>query len=615
MCGICAYIGYCESYGYIIHGLKMLQNRGYDSAGICSISYNHNFKCMKYASDSNEKALSKIVNKDVYFNNSNIGIGHTRWSTHGGKTDNNAHPHISHNNKFALVHNGIIENYMEIKKELISKGIKFQSDTDSEVIVNLISYNYGIIGDVETAITDSINRLSGTWGLVILCTDTPHKLYAIRHGSPLLIGFGDDYAIISSEQSGFGKFVDSYKCVDNNDLVVIEKSNNKISYNFNHNIDLYKVSASLDITTPDPYPHWTLKEINEQVNSIRRAMGFGGRINNMEKVKLGGLSQYKFELSEIDNLIILGCGTSFYAGSVGSYVLKEISGFNTVQVIDGGEFSLYDIPNNGKTGVIVISQSGETRDLLNCIDLIKSNTNDIFIIGIINVVDSMIAREANCGVYLNAGKEVGVASTKVFTSQVIVLYLIAIWFAQIKSIDNVRRLDLISNLTKLPENAQLIINSIDNQIESIATHIKDHKNLFTLGKGISFAIAREGALKIKELSYIHAEGYSSSALKHGPYSLIDNGTCVIIINPNDQFYHKNISVIEELKARNAFVVSITDIETETNKADVIIEIPENGELFCILAVIPLQLLAYKLAVMKNLDVDMPRNLAKSVTTD
>lgn len=615
MCGICAYIGYNEAYGYIMFGLKMLQNRGYDSAGICTIDNTDKFLMQKYTSIGTTKALSKLVNKDNFFVNSHIGLGHTRWSTHGGKTDKNAHPHMCYQNKFVLIHNGIIENYIDIKKELESYGIVFRSETDTEVIVNLISYLYSGNNNVEKSIREAINRLSGTWGLVILCIDQPDRMYAIRHGSPLLIGLGEDYAIISSEQSGFCKFVDNYKCIDNNNLVIIKKVDDKITYSINHEKDLYKVSVAMNDTTPSPYPHWTIKEIYEQYDSARRAMGFGGRIENESKVKLGGLTRDMFELSNIENLILLGCGTSYYACLTGATILKVISDFNSVQVIDGGEFSLYDIPRKGKTGIIILSQSGETRDLLNAIDHIKKNNKDVHLIGVVNSVDSMIARQVDRGVYLNAGKEVAVASTKVFTSQVIVLYLIAIWFSQIRSTNIEMRKSIINDLKILPDNITYTINETHDAIKNIAKNINKQKSIFILGKGISEAIAKEGALKIKELSYIHAEGYSSSALKHGPYSLIEKGMCVIIINPDDEHYSKNCSVIEELKARDAYVISITDVIKDNNRADKILKIPQNKNMSYLLSVIPLQLLAYELAVSKDLDVDMPRNLAKSVTTD
>jgi len=619
MCGICAYIGYNEAYGYIINGLKMLQNRGYDSAGICTINFENVFTISKSASTDTKKAISNLIDRDNYFMNSNIGIGHTRWSTHGGKTDTNAHPHLCYQNKFALVHNGIIENYLEIKTELQNNGIYCRSGTDTEVIVNLISLIYTKTHNVEDSIKTTINKLRGTWGLVILCTDTPDTIYAIRHGSPLLVGIGDDYAVISSEQSGFCKFVDNYKCISNNNLVVINKHNNKISYNIDCTEDIYTVSASMDCTDPYPYPHWTLKEIYEQYDSSKRAIGNGGRLESDSKVKLGGLMQHMFELSSINNLTLIGCGTSYYAGLASSRIFKKICNFNSVQVIDGGEFDITDLPKNDNNGIILLSQSGETRDLLNAIETIKNNKINAHLIGVINVVDSMITREVSCGVYLNSGREVGVASTKVFTSQIIVLYLIAIWFSQTRSINIDERRKLIHDIKLLPDNIMACISSVHDQIKAVAQNIYMKDHIFILGKGISEAIAKEGALKIKELSYIHAEGYSSSALKHGPYSLIEDGTCVIIINPDDEHYCKNCSVIEELKSRNAYVISITDTTNVThinsNKADIIINIPSNNNFVYLLSVIPFQLLAYELAFLRKVDIDMPRNLAKSVTTD
>ena len=613
MCGICAYIGYNDAYEYLMFGLKMLQNRGYDSAGICTIRDNK-FIIEKYASKSDITAVDLLDNKEDIFKNSSIGCVHSRWSTHGAKTDENAHPHVCYQNKFVLVHNGIIENYADIKKKLINTyNIPFKSQTDTEVIVNLISVMYNKLQNTDLAIKKALNQLEGTWGLVIMDIDQPDKLYCARHGSPLLIGFGDNYAMVSSEQSGFCKYVNNYICLNNSDIVVLQKINDKIEFHKNNDYELRNITVDIGSLTPDPYPHWTIKEINEQHDSCMRAMGMGGRIMNDSQVKLGGLASHITELIDIDNLIMLGCGTSYHAGLHCVNLFKQMSGFNTVTVYDGAEFTKYDIPNIGKTALLILSQSGETRDLHNALTIAKDN--NLYTIGVVNVVDSLIAREVHCGVYLNAGKEVGVASTKAFSSQVVVLNMIAVWFAQIRNINAYKRRAIIQGLRRLPIDIKHTIDSVYDKCKQVAEYLKPHHSLFILGKDICESVAKEGSLKIKEIGYIHAEGYSSSALKHGPYSLIEPNIPIIIINPEDEYYPKNISIIEEVKSRCAYVISITDIDNDNNPADIIIKIPNNNPFRGLLSVIPMQIIAYELACYKGHNPDLPKNLAKCITVE
>jgi glucosamine--fructose-6-phosphate aminotransferase (isomerizing) len=618
MCGICGFIGYENCYQYLINGLIQLQNRGYDSAGICLID-DKSYLLKKYATTQEMTAVNILANDEnkYYFNNSDatIGIAHTRWATHGAKTDNNSHPHICYNNRFSLVHNGIIENYVEIKEKLLSHGVTFNSQTDSEVIVNLISYNYTHVHDTVAAINLSLKQLEGTWGLVILNLDTPDKIYCIRHGSPLLIGLGDDFCIISSEQSGFSKYVNNYICINNNDLIVLEKHNNQIRFekNITQNYDLLQVNRQNNELSPDPYKYWTLKEINEQPDSVMRALGMGGRIKDDYNVKLGGLSKITEELTDIENLIILGCGTSYHAGLHVLPTFKRLCGLNTVQIFDGAEFNEYDIPKShmDKTAIILLSQSGETRDLYQGLEIAKNK--NLLTIGIINVVDSQIAKDVTCGVYLNAGREVGVASTKAFTSQVVILNLVAVFISQIKNINKYTRKEILGNIRILPVNIREILDNIRDSCIRVAKYLKDQKSVFILGKNSAEAIAKEGALKIKEIGYIHAEGYNSSALKHGPYSLIEVGTPVIILCFEDDYFKKNLSIIEEVKSRNAYVIVITD-NIRTDKADIIIRIPRNNKFSELLSIIPMQLIAYELSILKGHDPDFPRNLAKTITT-
>lgn len=614
MCGICAFIGYENGYKYVYFGLMMLQNRGYDSAGICGINKIGKYITKKYASLPNQTAVDMLANLDNVFDGCENCLCHTRWSTHGAKTIENSHPHFDHKNKIALVHNGIIENFDELKEELINQyGIAFVTQTDTEVIVNLISIYYDKLKNMEFAIKSALDRLEGTWGLAILNLDEPNKLYCARHGSPLLIGFGDNYAMVASEQSGFCKFVNNYICLNDQDVVVLEKIDGKIQFHKKNNYQLRNITVKIDAHTPEPYAHWTLKEIYEQPESAIRAMGNGGRILNDTMVKLGGLSEYGSQLRNIDNLILVGCGTSYFAGLHSLNIFKEISGFNTVQIFDGSEFSIYDIPKKGNTALLILSQSGETKDLYEPIKIGKQN--DLLMIGVINVVDSLIAREVHCGVYLNSGKEIGVASTKAFTSQVIVLYIIALWFAQIRKININKRRSIISDLRRLSFNIKDTLDMIKNECTDVAKYLLNHESMFVLGKNKCSSIAQEGALKIKEIGYIHAESYSSSALKHGPYSIIREGLPIIIINLNNEFHKKNKGIIEELKARGAHVIEITDKKSTNSKADIIINIKHNDVFGGLLSSIPMQLIAYKLSCLKGNCPDLPRNLAKSITVD
>ena len=610
MCGIIALLSLNgdTTVKMLLDGLKQLQNRGYDSAGICTM--NNNFSLLKYASTKDLDSIKKLeLNKENIFDSS-IGIAHTRWATHGGKTDENSHPHISFNNKVALVHNGIIENYSSLKLSLESEGITFKSQTDTEVISNLIAFNYDKSGDFTQAIKESIKMMSGTWGLAIMNLDEPNKLYCVRHGSPILVSEDDDTVMISSEQSGFCGRTNNYFILDSNDICVISKENNKITVNTTKK---YELQDTLDLNfdlTPDPYDHWTIKEISEQFDSSLRAISLGGRLLDDDKVRLGGLEENKEVLKRIDNLIFLACGTSYYAALCGMNYFKDLCNFNTMHVIDGAEFTEKDIPKFGNTALVMLSQSGETKDLHRCVNIGKDH--DLFMIGVINVVDSMIARECNCGCYLNAGREVGVASTKSFTNQVIILSMMAVWFSQIHDKNSNKRKDYISGLRNLPYD---IKKTIDKSLEQkdMLVNLLNKPSLFLLGKGKSEAIAREGSLKIKEITYIHAEGYSGSALKHGPFALLDENLPVILIAPDNEHYAKMNNAYEEIKSRNAPIVFITDND-KCNYDNTII-LPKNKIYSDLLAVIPLQIAAYYLSIERGLNPDMPRNLAKCVTVE
>jgi len=616
MCGIFGIVlGKGEDiYKIIIDGLIQLQNRGYDSCGV-SVINNDIFEVNKCASTNEVNAIDKLVqllnNKTA--TNLCIGIGHNRWATHGMKTDINAHPHLSNDKKFIIVHNGIIENYNTIKSMLIEKGFTFFSQTDTEVIVNLIQYNYFLLNNTFEAINKSINELSGTYGLIIQSLYEPNKLFCVRNGSPLLIGQNEDRVVITSEQSGFCNMVKNYITLNKDDICVIEKMDENIIVKTN-NVYLKKnVSEFNSDLSPHPYIHWTLKEINEQPNVVMNSINKGGRIKSQSEVKLGGLEQYKNNLKNINNVIILGCGTSYFAGLYGMYFFKQICNFNTVQVFDGAEFYDYDIPKIGETAFILISQSGETKDLHRCIEIAKNN--NITTIGIINVVDSLIAREVDCGIYCNAGKEVGVASTKSFTSQVVCLSMTAIWFAQINDINIKKRERMICDLHNLSNDIKTILDCCSEQIKDIVKKIKSD-NLFLLGKGTDEYIAKEGSLKIKEISYIHSEGYSSSSLKHGPFALLDENFPVIILNLDQSHKAKTINCYQEVASRKSPIILITNDKTIAKH--IICEtiyVPENKTYTSLLGIIPIQLMAYYLSIGKGINPDKPKNLAKVVTVE
>ncbi len=606
MCGIVGYLGSLSYKEYILSGLKLLQNRGYDSVGIC-YNYNNNLQVIKYASANTHDSLEKLENSIHNLNHtSSCAIGHTRWATHGGKTDINAHPHYDNNERIAVVHNGIIENFQDIKSMLINKGYFFKSQTDTEVISVLIGYHLDNNETTEQAIKNAVEELRGTWALVIMHRDYPNKLWITRNGSPLLLGMDDEYIMVVSEQIAFNNYIKKYIILDNHDLIEITK---KETITYTENINRYNIQKINNDTylelKPNGYTHWMNKEIMEQPEAIIRSINNGGRIESNSSVKLGGLESNKDKLIKLNHIIILGCGTSYHSGIWSCDIFKLLDIFDTVSVYDGADFNVKDIPKNGETGLILLSQSGETKDLHRCIQIAKNN--NLVTIGVVNVIDSLIARECNCGVYLNAGREVAVASTKSFTNQCIVLTLIAVWFSQNRRTNMELRLQIINDLHYLSLQIQNITSNV-NSIMPIVENIKYSKTMFLLGKGKEEAIAKEGALKIKEVAYIHAEGYSSSALKHGPFALIEDKTPIIIFDVDDEHRDKNRNAYEEIKARNAYVVRISDIEGE-------LVIERNKTFGGLLANVYVQLISYYVALEKGNNPDYPRNLAKVVTVE
>jgi glucosamine--fructose-6-phosphate aminotransferase (isomerizing) len=619
MCGIIGYLGNEPCVDKVILGLKQLQNRGYDSAGIGGI-VKDKLVVSKYATTSQADSIVQLQSNVTMFNQCTNMIGHTRWATHGSKTDENSHPHTNTTNSITVVHNGMIENYQELKNELETQHfIKFRSQTDTEVISHLISVYYDKTVDeygikhMESAIMSAVSRLQGTWAIVIICNDKPDNMYCARHGSPLLIGLGDTCTLVASEPSGFCGAVRNYICLNNNDLTVLRRRNQKVAIQNIANYKLMEISNAHQELTPGDFPHWTLKEIHEQYESSIRAISFGGRLADCGKVILGGPLHFTNEMKEIEHIILLGCGTSLNAANHAVDFFYDLGNFQTVQTFDGPSFNSVHIPTKGKTAIIFISQSGETKDLYRCMHIGKSR--ECFLMGIVNVVDSLIAREVDCGCYLNAGREVGVASTKAFTSQVILLAMLSIYFSQIKGIHKKKRDAYVAGLRQLPQNIKQTIEQTKISSERVSEYLLSQQHCFILGKGGLFSVAQEGSLKIKEIGYIHAEAYEGNALRHGPYALLEEGTPILFLNPQDKHFTDMNNTTEEISSRGAVAITITS--THPNKVSpknkFVIYVQDNFIFQGILHNIPMQLIAYYLGVKKGINVDQPRNLAKSVT--
>jgi glutamine---fructose-6-phosphate transaminase (isomerizing) len=611
MCGIVGYIGYRDVYPILINGLKRLEYRGYDSAGIAILDKTAQiYKCKGKVSDLELHVDSQPVSGQ-------IGIGHTRWATHGEPNNINAHPHQSHKGKFILIHNGIIENYALLKERLINSGVKFISETDSEVLVNLIEYVY-LKGNIsaEMAVRLALNKVEGAYGLVIMCTDEPDKLIAARKGSPLVIGVGNDEYFIASDATPIVEYTKSVIYLSDQNVAVITR--NELILKTIRNIPLTPQIQQLNLEIGEidkgGYSHFMLKEIFEQPRSIHDT--FRGRIiNSGTEIHLGGLFQIIPRLVGAKRIIIIGCGTSWHAGLVGEYFFEDLARI-PVEVEYASEFRYRHPIINQEDIVIAISQSGETADTLAAIRLAKEA--GALVLGICNVVGSSIPRETDGGVYTHAGPEIGVASTKAFTAQVTVLAMMAILAGhKRKFLTDEQYRHYINELNEVPDKIDRILKN-GEYIRTIADLYKSVNNFLYLGRGYLFPVALEGALKLKEISYIHAEGYPAAEMKHGPIALIDHHMPVVVLAIKDHSYDKIISNIQEVKARKGNIIAIVNEGDKTIKglADYVIEIPESDAVFSpLLAVIPLQLLSYYIAVMRGCNVDQPRNLAKSVTVE
>tara|TARA_R100001163_G_C5068494_1_gene208941 strand:+ start:10162 stop:12081 length:1920 start_codon:yes stop_codon:yes gene_type:complete len=637
MCGICGYLGHNTGAQYVLEGIQMLRNRGYDSMGCSSIQKNAkkdaekiSICTKKYATKQKDsfELLSETFNSHE---NSNCLMAHCRWATTGKVTDENSHPHLDtiFPNRLAVVHNGIISNYSTLKEFLLSKDVKFNSETDTEVIINLIAYylkngsneksNENKSLTLMDAIKLTLNDLEGTWALMIMDKEDPDSLFVCKKGSPILIGYDDTMCIIASEMIAFTNYLKNYHVVPDNQIIRAHYNKSAKKIEFYHDDQLTTLStqtiihSTLHRTTPDPYPHWTLREINEQPEAAWRALNQGGRIFNKQEVKLGGLKDRQDELLAIKNLFIIASGTSYHAGFIGEKLMKTWGGFQTIQTIDASEFTMLDLAPND-SGVLVLSQSGETHDVIRCMELIRKNRPEVPIFSIVNVVESLIAREADCGIYLNAGREVAVASTKSFTNQVIVLYLTTVWFAQNRNLYPTIRQRLIQSLHNIKDLIQATIILSAPIVDQVSDKLLDHKHLFILGREKGHAAAMEGALKIKEISYIHAEAYPAGSLKHGPLALIEEGTPVIIVRTGDTdlISHMDIAA-EETKSRGATTISIGSTKSPSNVYDFHIPIAKDLYFETLLSVIPMQYLGYCIAVKLGHSVDSPKNLAKVVT--
>lgn len=609
MCGIVGYIGKKKAYPILLDGLKRLEYRGYDSAGMAIVS-NSKIQITKAVGKVFELEEKLIAKNPI----GNVGIAHTRWATHGKPNDRNSHPHQDCSGKINLVHNGIIENYLELKKELEKKGHKFKSETDSEVVAHQIE-EFNKKMSYEESVTATLKKIKGTYGLAIINENEPDKMVVARNGSPLVLGVGKDEYIVASDVSAIIHYTRKVVYLDDGELAFIDRDGFEIRNVKNkiQNKEINDLDWSLEKAEKQGYPHFMFKEIFEQPETIEDAIR-GRILENEGLARLGGLSNVSKNLKKIERIIIVSCGTSYYAGLIGEYMLEEYAGIPT-EVEYASEFRYRKPILDKKTAVIAISQSGETADTLAAIR--EAKNKGALTLGIINTVGSTIARETDAGTYNHAGPEIGVASTKAFTSQLSILVLLTLYLGRQRDMSLITGKRIAKEMRGMSKLIKDILTQ-ERTIKNIAKKYSKYQNFLYLGRKYNFPIACEGALKIKEISYVHAEGYPTGEMKHGPIALIDKDFPSIFIIPKDSVYEKNISGIQEIKARGGKVIAIAtkgDEEIE-NLADDVIFIPKTLEILTpILAVIPLQLLAYYVGVSKGLDVDKPRNLAKSVTVE
>jgi glucosamine--fructose-6-phosphate aminotransferase (isomerizing) len=612
MCGIVAYIGKQEAYPIIMKGLQRLEYRGYDSAGVALL---HGEKLTSYKKAGKVSDLAEFVRgKDI---SGTIGMGHTRWATHGEPNDRNAHPHFSQSRDFAIIHNGIIENYASLKAELGKQGHVFESDTDTEVLIHLIEAIAEKAGvELEEAVRLALGEVVGAYAIVILSKKDPLKLIAARKGSPIVVGIGKDEYFVASDATPIVEYTKNVAYLNDGELAVIHEGQltvktigNEIKVPYVQELEL-----KLEAIEKGGFEHFMLKEIYEQPRSIADSMR--GRIDsNGGRINLGGLREYEQRVMNARRILIAACGTSWHAGLVAEYLIEDLARI-PVEVEYASEFRYRNPVIFEDDVLIAISQSGETADTLAAVELAKSKGATIF--GVCNVVGSSIPRATHAGSYTHAGPEIGVASTKAFTAQVTVLTLLALQLAHKRgTISESRFRSILSELDSIPSKVEIALAS-NEAVLRIARQFKDARNFLYLGRGYGFPVALEGALKLKEISYIHAEGYPAAEMKHGPIALIDEEMPVVVIATKHGSYEKVVSNIQEVKARKGKIIAIVTEGDETVKelADYSIEIPETDEILVpLVSAVPLQLLAYHIAVMRGCNVDQPRNLAKSVTVE
>jgi glucosamine--fructose-6-phosphate aminotransferase (isomerizing) len=610
MCGIVGYVGKRNALPILLEGLKRLEYRGYDSAGVALLQDGKLLikKCVGKVSQL-EEATKEIKSTAT------VGIGHTRWATHGVPNDINAHPHTDCHNRIALIHNGVIENYATLKKKLEILGHVFKSATDTEVLVHLIEEFSRWNKDLDCAVRGALKEVTGTYGIIVANVLKPDTLVIARKGSPLVIGYGDEEIVIASDASALVQHTRKVTYLEDGEVATVTAHD--VTIKTLGDVEITKVveelTFDLEQIEKGGFQHFMLKEIHEQPETIQNSMR--GRLLEEEgTVKLGGLIEVADKITRAPRLIFAACGTSWHAALIGEYMLEQYARI-PVEVEYASEFRYRNPILKKDDVVILISQSGETADTLAA--LREAKTQGATVIGICNVVGSSIARESDAGVFIHAGPEIGVASTKAFTSQLTVLALLTILIARSKGMPREQGIELVQELKRLPEKVKTIL-SESKKIENIAHEFKDTKNFLYLGRGYNFPAALEGALKLKEISYIHAEGYPAAEMKHGPIALIDENMPVVFIAPHDRTYEKIMSNIQEVKARSGKVIAIVNDEEENIRqlSDYRICVPTTYDLFTpILAVIPLQLLAYYFAVARGCNVDQPRNLAKSVTVE
>jgi glucosamine--fructose-6-phosphate aminotransferase (isomerizing) len=608
MCGIIGYVGYRQAEPVLLEGLRRLEYRGYDSAGVATLTNSDLYV---------RKRVGRIAELAAHLSEEpapgHVGIGHTRWATHGAPTDRNAHPHVGGNGRIAVVHNGVIENYAALKKQLQDDGVVFHSDTDTEVVAHLIARHFR--GDLATAVSRTLPLLKGTYGLAVLSLDEPNILVGARLGSPLVLGLAEGESFLASDPTALAGYAQKVVYLDDRQLCILSPEYWRILDREHSPVSapVHSLVTTADELDPGPYEHFMLKEIYEQPEALENCLR--GRLENDDgSAHFGGLNLDTQRLRQVERIIMTACGTSYHAALVGEYLFEELARI-PVEVEYASEFRYRNPPIDRNTIVIALTQSGETADTLAA--LRESKRKGHAALALCNVVGSTIAREADGGVYLHAGPEIGVASTKAFTNQVAVLAMLALYFGRMRHLSSLQGAQMVKDLQSMPDMIRRTL-ACHKQVRTIACKYAAVKNILYLGRQYLFPVALEGALKLKEISYVHAEGYPAAEMKHGPIALVDEDTPSVFLISRGGVYDKVLSNLEEIKARGGPVIAVTTEgdEDTAERADDVIFVPEVPEyLQPLVTVVPLQLLAYHIALLRGCDVDKPRNLAKSVTVE